>query len=400
MRHEASGRSRRWPRLALGLLLTLVLVSAATLGGWHLWVNRDHGLRAAPVSAEPYQREDLAGGIVHVQVRGEGYGLGYAEGRALGPEIRALVGYLRDDVLAGDHLGPVRRDVLLQRAWRLDPFIPRRFREELRGMSDACGVSYADLLLVNTFDDLLHVSGCSTAVVAGRGGGPLLHARNLDYHLPGLARTKVILDIETRGVRLRTVGFPGFLGVLTGMSSRGLALTSHTSISDRSGLGEPSGFLYRRMLEDGRSLDEAKALLEGARRTMGNNLALSDGPGNRSLALELDAREVVPRGMVDGRLFVTNHYWTAPLQAHQPPRFRQGGSWSVRRIHRLEGLLPPGVLGDPGKLQAAMAGVANDETIQSVVLEPRSGLAWIAKGLRAPVTDEGYVALPGWQPGP
>jgi len=46
----------------------------------------------------------------------------------------------------------------------LDAYLAPRFREELRGLSDATGLPYADLLLINTFDDLQHVSGCSFAV--------------------------------------------------------------------------------------------------------------------------------------------------------------------------------------------------------------------------------------------
>jgi hypothetical protein len=384
---------RRQPSLWLLLLLALLSSSAISLGAWHLWVNHDRGIRSTQMPAKPFQREDLAPGLIHLRVQGEGYALGYAEGSALKSEILAMADYLRNDALTNGTIGFVKYDVLLGKAWGLDPFIPQRFREEMRGMSDASGVPYADLLYINTFDDLLHIAGCSSAVVVGQGETPLLHGRNLDYHLPRLAQMKLVLDVETRGVRIRSVGFPGYLGVLTGMSSTGLGLTSHTSISDRIQSGEPSGFIYRQMLEDCHSLAEMKAMLEHARRTMGNCLALSDGPGNQALVLEFDAKEVVARSPIEGRAYVTNHYWNKILQSHQSVGFWSAASGSRRRVELMARELPAGAAPDLKQLQLAMNSVATVETVESVVMAPRNGQLWLAKGQRAPVTDGGYLEL-------
>ena len=393
-------------RQKLAVALTLVLGLPSVLGAWHLWVNRDRGAKAAPVSCTPWLREDPAPSVIHLRLQGQGYGLGFAQGSALKGEIREMARFLREDFLGKGALGAGTRDWLLSSAWKLDAFLAPRYREELRGMADASGISYADLLLINTFDDLQHVSGCSSAVVLGAGSEPLLHARNLDYPITRLARIKVVRDIENRGVRIRTFGFPGFIGVLTGMSSHGLGLSSHTSVSRRNQIGEPSGLLYRRMLEDCASLDEMRATLAQAHRTMGNNLALSDGHGNRAMALEFDAEAVEVRQPDQGRLFVTNHFWSHALQQYQKQGWWAPGSGSQARVACLVHALPPGAATTEQRLQkifgqegpgTAWRTPANRGTVQSVVMEPGTGRAWLATGSNIPVTRGSYLELgPAW----
>jgi len=389
---------RRRNRVALGLLVGLPSLA----GTWHLWVNRDRGAQVAATAALPFHREDLAPGLIHLQLRGQGYPLGYAEGSALRPEIQEMARFLREDMLGQGLLGHGARDWMLSGAWKLDAHSAPRFREELRGMSEATGVSYADLLLINTFDDLQHVSGCSSAVLEGSAEKPLLHGRNLDYPIPHLARTKVICDIETSGVRIRTIGFPGLIGALTGMSSRGLGLSSHTSASRRQQTGEASALLYRRMLEECRTLEDMQATLRAARRTMGNNLAISDGPRHRAVALEFDADAVISRPAEEGRVFVTNHFWSPELQAHQSAGWWSPQSGSQARVQCLAAALPAGTPPDAATLERALSQEgperawrtpANRGTVQSVVMEPATGRLWIATGRRIPVTQGGYLEL-------
>ncbi len=391
-------RRRGW-FIALGLALGL----PAAVGSWHLWTNRDRGPATTRTAAAAYHREDPAPGIIHLRVSGEGYALGVAEGTALKAEITEQANFLRNTILGSGLLGNLTRDWLLASAWKFDAQAAPRFRAELRGMADASGVPYADLLLINCFDDLQHLSGCSTIVATGGEAAPLLHGRNLDYGLPRLARTKVILDLETRGVRLRTFGFPGFIGVLTGMSSRGLGLSSHTSSSSRNAMGEPSGLLYRRILEDCGTLEDMRSALAGARRTIGNNLALSDGPRHQALGVEFDAVDLETRLPEEGRLIVTNHFWAKSLQIHQNGGWWSPSSGSQARVACLRRSIAPGAPVPAARIQEALAEEgpgkawrtpANGGTVQSVVMEPLTGRAWLALGQTVPVTRGGWLDLP------
>lgn len=357
------------------------------------------GIPAFAQTNPTVQREDPAPGVIHLHLQGEGRELGRAEGRALQSEIREMAQTLHR-ILARQIKNPGSLHAVSK---NFESNIPKRFREELQGISDTSGVPYADLLLINVFDDLKHLQGCSSLVTLGDAGHPLLHGRNLDYAIPELARIKVIYDLETHGTRLRTFGFPGFIGVLTGMSSRGLALSSHTSQSYRKGPGEPSALLYRRMLEECASLEEMQACLARAQRTMGNNLAISDGRQHRAQALEFDAQALASRSPESGRLVVTNHFWTPSLQGHQESAWWRSGSGSTLRAEILGTRIPQGTGCEPNLVQQALAvegpgpgwrTPANAGTVQSIVMEPATGRAWLACGTRPPVTRGKTLALP------
>jgi len=397
---EALPSSGRVRRISIGLGLLLGVPGA--LGAWHGWVNRDRSPKTQVAPKVLFKREDPSPGVIHVWVSGEGYPLGFAQGTALRAEIREMARYLNEDLLGKGLLGTGSRDWLLASAWKLDACMAQRFREELRGMADASGVSYSDLLLINTFDDLKNIGGCSTIVAMGDDRHPLLHGRNLDYPIPKLAKVKLVRDIETRGIRIRIFGFPGFIGVLTGMSSQGLGLSSHTSASRQTQSGEPTGLLYRRVLEESTTLEEMEAALTKARRTMGNNLAISDGKRQQAIALEFDADSLAARKPVNGRLTVTNHFWIPALQAHQNEGWWAPSSGSQSRVACLSHSVPDGTICTEKQIQDALSEEgpgktwrtpANAGTVQSVIMEPATGRAWMACGQRIPVTRGTYLEM-------
>ena len=136
---------RRLPSPWLLLLLAGFSLLAISLGTWHLWVNHDRGIRSTHLLAKSFQREDLAPGLIHLRVQGEGYALGFAEGSALKPEILGMVDYLRNDVLTNGSIGFIKHDILLGKAWDLDSFIPQRFREEMRGLPKSAETAAAEV---------------------------------------------------------------------------------------------------------------------------------------------------------------------------------------------------------------------------------------------------------------
>lgn len=387
-------------------VLVTVCVVAALLGvpalflSLHAYAVADRG-PAAEGGAASARGEvvTLRPGLFHVRLWGEGYALGQRHGTLLRGEVQGMVRYLRHDIIRST----ASRDLLLLRAWQLDAKAPARLRAEMRGVADGAEVDYADVLLLNTYDDLLHVMGCSSAVVLPEGGEPLRHARNLDYPIAELARHKVVFDLHTRGVQLRTVGFPGYVGVLTGMSSRGLGLSSHTSKAERSRVGTPSGLLYRQVLEEAQDLAGIKAALGRAARTIGNNLALSDARNGTALALEFDAEQLLSRPPEEGRLYVTNHFQLPAMQRHQDARIYSAQSGSTARIGCLRRSLPPGQRAGSKAMLRALSETgggtgwrtpANPGTVQSVLMEPATGHLWIATGLELPVTRGGHIEVP------
>ncbi|KAF1829239.1 hypothetical protein BDW02DRAFT_574177 [Decorospora gaudefroyi] len=91
---------------------------------------------------------------------------------------------------------------------------------ELKGISAACGLPMYLLVAYNVFLDLL--MGCTSGgvMVADRGGPTMMHFRTLDWSMPLLRQVIVQFDfVESPGgeVIARTIGYVGFVGVLTGV---------------------------------------------------------------------------------------------------------------------------------------------------------------------------------------
>jgi len=369
-------------------------------------------------------------GFLLVELEGGPYERGRQHGTLLRPQVRLFRDRLYGDLVfkRGKSLGAVFTGVLYGIAARMHPYIPRELREEMRGVADGAGVSYRDVLLFNTFDDVMHgliqlnpvltpimnhrfvapILGrlaCSSFVVGGSrttSGGPL-HGRNMDYYLsdgfvdpdavvPGILRGHVVVFVvrPSRGRPFVSVAWPGYVGVVTGMNRDGLSLACLTSTVPRETTnGIPLPLLYRLMAQYSGSLDEAEWLVRGARRTIGNNLTLACGSptadarpsqGSDGRLLEFTSERVAQVRPREGVVLATNHF------QHPAMLDLQVSGWvfpnSVQRLARLAELFAAGRF-DLTNAQAALADTCqvvgaesewdclqNPGTIYSTVADP------------------------------
>jgi hypothetical protein len=101
------------------------------------------------------------------------------------------------------------------------------------------------------------------------------------------------------------------------MNDAGLALATHEVYLSRDAApmlnpkGVPYALLFRRILEECATIDEAVALLKSVERTTYFNLALCDEKG--CAVAEVTPRSVVVRRGEEGICVCTNHFRTDPL---------------------------------------------------------------------------------------
>lgn len=89
-----------------------------------------------------------------VYIKKHGYSGGLNHGKLLQQNIHEIVNILHEEILKTKTLsGFFVHTYLLQKAHKLDRHIPQIYREEMKGIADASGVSYNDILLLNTYDD-------------------------------------------------------------------------------------------------------------------------------------------------------------------------------------------------------------------------------------------------------
>ena len=126
---------------------------------------------------------------------------------------------------------------------RLLPFIPKRYDEEMVGMSKTSGVSLDEIKFTNVFPALFHCSGFAvfnSATVDGK----FYHGRVLDYMVDlGLQFSAVVYILKPNGYNaFANVGYAGFIGSVTGMNEKQLAFGEMGGGGEGDWDGMPMGF--------------------------------------------------------------------------------------------------------------------------------------------------------------
>ena len=139
------------------------------------------------------------------------------------------------------------------------------------------GISTRDARAANLFPERFHCSG-----VALRGkatsDGRVLHARVLDYMteigLQNHACVTVFMP-ESRNAWI-SAGYAGFLGTVTAMNERGLAIGEMGGRGEGQWDGVPMSFLLRDVMERAATVQEALAILRQSPRTCEYYYVISD----------------------------------------------------------------------------------------------------------------------------
>jgi predicted choloylglycine hydrolase len=228
---------------------------------------------------------------------------------------------------------------------QLLPQFPRDHLAELDAFAKKAQIDRDLLIGVNTMVDAYRGGfGCSSLLVSperSKAGGPLF-GRNLDFYTQGtLHRYSLVIVCRPRGKRaFASVGFPGMFGCLSGMNDAGLALAVHEVFiaGDGASLFNPRGtpytLVFRRVLEECATVDEAERLVRSTGRTTLFNLALCDRHGG--VVLEATPRTVAVRRGEDGILACTNHFRSAELGTVFRYSWRHQALMASRQIPQLD----------------------------------------------------------------
>jgi predicted choloylglycine hydrolase len=203
----------------------------------------------------------------------------------------------------------------------MGPSFPADHMKELEAAVKKAGIDRDLAVVGNAFPDIKKFGGCSTLIVEGghSATGAPLFGRNLDYPTLGFLHEYSLVTVcrPTGKHGFASIGFPGYLGCLSGMNDAGLAiavLEVYSSNDDSVTFdpkGVPYGLVYRRVLEECTTVDEAEKLLRSVRRTTRNNLAVCDRNGGA--VFEITPKNVRRRPAEEGICPCTNHFRTKDL---------------------------------------------------------------------------------------
>jgi dienelactone hydrolase len=232
--------------------------------------------------------------------------MGAAQGAMLAPLIRMMTE--RSVYLVGGadsfHSGRWFFDTMADVARRTSSHIPPRFLEECDALGQAAGVSQRDARYANLFPERFH---CSGVAVRGKAtvGGHVIHARVLDY----------MRDIDLQDAALVTVfmpegrhawmslGYAGFIGTVTAMNEKGLAIGEMGGRGEGQWDGIPMSLLMRDIMERAATAEEAVKIFRESPRTCEYYYVVSDKSGvMRGLRCTPEEVTVLEPGQQDSRL--------------------------------------------------------------------------------------------------
>ncbi len=196
---------------------------------------------------------------------------------------------------------------------------PADYRVEMDAVARSAGADRDSVTVANTFFDLKSTFACSALMAEGppqAATGGVLFGRNLDYPSLGYIHEHTLVTVyrPTGKHAFASVGFPGIVGVLSGMNDAGLCVAVLEVYDAKEGephfnpKGVPYALCNRRLLEECTTIAEAKKLLESMPRTTLLNLAVADRTS--SAVFEVTPKQVALRQSVRGVCTCTNHFCT------------------------------------------------------------------------------------------
>ncbi|HSK01095.1 MAG TPA: C45 family autoproteolytic acyltransferase/hydrolase, partial [Kofleriaceae bacterium] len=279
------------------------------------------------------------GGLPVLRVVGDDHAIGAAHGRLLAPWLAATAAAaapsIEGTVGPGGWFGGSTHGMRLAWRWRfIDNGLLDPDRRMVAGMTRGAAASGVEL----AFEDLVrgqavldvgepsprtaeaddHSIARSLTIIARPAAAPARLWIGRAFALPGLddggdAATPVVTIAHPEGrISWASVGWPGALGVVTGVNAHGIAVMVNpvrTADVRVTRPARPVPHLARGVLEAARTLDEAVKLIETTPTLGAAAIALADATGAWILVERTPTRAIVernPRAPVVGDVLTTN----------------------------------------------------------------------------------------------
>ena len=170
---------------------------------------------------------------------------------------------------------------------RLEPFIDERYLREMDAMAAAAGLHPQEARLANFFPELFHCTGFAIHGKATK-GNRIYHGRVLDYLRGlGLEQNAVVMVVKPdEGNAWVNVGYAGFVGTVTAMNEKQIAIGEMGGRGEGNWDGKPMAQLMREVMERADTIDEAVEIMRKGPRTCEYYYVISDGKTKRSVGIK------------------------------------------------------------------------------------------------------------------
>jgi hypothetical protein len=214
--------------------------------------------------------------------------MGRQHGKLMRPQIRDLVNHILYGVGVGSSFekGTWVLDEIESAQKRLAPFMDARYCREMDALADNSGLSREEVRLANYFPELFHCSGFALYGNATE-DGRLYHGRILDYLRGlGLEQNAVVMVFQPdQGNAWVNVGYAGFIGSVTAMNEKHLAIGEMGGRGQGNWDGKPMAELVREVMEKADTLDQAVEIMRQGPRTCAYYYVISDAKTKRAVGI-------------------------------------------------------------------------------------------------------------------
>jgi len=319
-----------------------------------------------------------------LHLKGSHYDMGLQHGTLMKEEIEAASMVLR---VVGEVEWKGDFKASLRQAWqRTEKFIPEKFKQEIKGMSDATGIPVEDVQDFTIFPELFHCSGFAMWGKA-TADGELLHGRVLDYMRDaGLDKWQLVIIEEPKDANaFVNVAYSGMLGSVTGMNDKQIGIGEMGGHGAEQWDGMPMTFLIRECLESAGTLDDVKRIMTDTPRTCEYYYVISDAKADKGRGMAYGVA-AVPEGV----------QFIGPNQAHERlPRpvedavlLSAGDRYNclVDRAQKLYGKFTPQTA-----LDMMARGVAMESNMHNALFKPKTMELWVANStVQQPACNRPY----------
>ena len=355
-------------------------------------------------------------GLWELFVKGDAFQRGEAIGKLssdlLHYQEKVFVDQIREIVPSDSYLKFLRFFIVLFNR-HLGENVLEEYRDEIYGISLSCtheydfiGTPYERQLNYHSAHDLGHAMqdymlvGCSSFATWGTqsADSSLLIGRNFDFYVgDAFAENKqVAFYTPDQGYKFASVGWPGMIGVLSGMNETGLTVTINAAKSAvPTGSATPISILTREILQYASTIDEAFAIAQKRKTFVSESILIGSAKDGKAAIIEKSPEKTVLfKGKEADRLICTNHFQSEEFSKDERNMENIRTSDSPYRFARLEELINENMPIDASKaasilrnhkgLQNADLGLANEMAINqfiahhSVIFQPEKRLMWVS----------------------
>jgi hypothetical protein len=234
---------------------------------------------------------------------------------------------------------------------------------------------------------LVGYSGLCTSVAFQKPRWGMLHARNLDWPLEGIRKSSILIDfVGAPAGPYTAVSVPGCVGVVSGCAKGrfSLSLNQAPATQGPSRFGTSATFLLREIFESCHTYEEALHVLEHSRTIFPCFVQIVGAKRGEAAVVELMPSSTNGSYEFEGEpLGLTNHFLDD--EDFEDDEWEEDGEdYITDSLPRLNSVENAAERCKPKSLVAALAPVSrspvmNENTVQSMIMHPKSGTILLQK---------------------